>query len=212
MLAGNVLKDIINAIEEEGNGEKGKKGDGERTNPHSVLRTPHSSVVRLQTIFRQAAGSFIISNAHRINQGQMPIIDNDQATDFFLFKTEEPERAAQLCVELVQGAFHAVLPFPGDIQVLCPMSQRGWRGCAQRGDQTALNPYENKPQKRDRQPCLSSRRPGDADSQQLRQRVYNGDVGVISAVDVEMQKIKVNIDGREVSTTFLNWTIGARLY
>ena len=60
-----------------------------------------AAVVRLQTIFRQEAGSYIIANAHRINHGEMPVIDNDGARDFFLFKTEEPERAAQLCVELV---------------------------------------------------------------------------------------------------------------
>ncbi len=64
--AGNVLKDLIAAIE-------AISGQG----PESA------AVVRLDTIFRQASGSYIISNAHRINQGQMPVIDNEQATRLF---------------------------------------------------------------------------------------------------------------------------------
>ncbi len=96
--AGNVLKDVIAAIEE-------TTDDGRPTtkasSPLSVVGR-HSSVVKLDVIFRQAAGSYIITNAHRINTGQMPTIDNASAHDFFLFKTDDPERAAQLCVELVQ--------------------------------------------------------------------------------------------------------------
>jgi len=93
----------------------------------------------------------------------------------------------------------------GDIQVLCPM-HRGVVGVAALNEaiQTALNPYsENKPQKQ-----IGSRayRLGDR-VMQIRnnydKEVYNGDVGVISAVDVEMQKIKVNIDGRMVEYDFL---------
>lgn len=51
--------------------------------------------------------------------------------------------------------------------------------------------------------ALSSRRPGDAFTNNYDKEVYNGDVGVIEAVDVEMQKIKVNIDGRMVEYDFL---------
>ena len=85
-------------------------------------RLGSAAVVRLQTIFRQAAGSYIITNAHRINHGEMPVIDNDGARDFFLFKTEEPERAAQLCVELVTERIPRRFGIPPeDIQVLSPM-------------------------------------------------------------------------------------------
>ncbi|MFN8441092.1 MAG: ATP-dependent RecD-like DNA helicase [Caldilineaceae bacterium] len=196
--AGNVLKDVINAIEDTGQSDKAIR------NPQSAIR--NSSVVRLQTIFRQDAGSYIITNAHRINQGQMPVIDNDHATDFFLFKTEEPERAAQLCVELVQTRIPRRFAIPtGDIQVLCPM-HRGVVGVGALNEaiQAALNPFsENKPEKR-----IGSRayRVGDR-VMQIRnnydKEVYNGDIGIITQVDVELQKVKVNLDGRAIEYDFL---------
>src|SRR5690606_32999013 len=87
--AGNVLKDLIAAIE--------------TLHDQASPLARQATVIRLQTIFRQAADSAIITNAHRINRGDMPIITNQGATDFYLFKTDDPERAAQLCVELVQS-------------------------------------------------------------------------------------------------------------
>src|SRR5690606_30749541 len=81
--AGNVLKDLIAAIE--------------TLHDQASPLARQATVIRLQTIFRQAADSAIITNAHRINRGDMPIITNQGATDFYLFKTDDPERAAQLC-------------------------------------------------------------------------------------------------------------------
>ena len=71
-----------------------------------------AAVVRLREIFRQAQGSLIITNAHRINQGHMPDLSNAADTDFFLFKTDDPQRAAALCVELVQDRIPAPLRHP----------------------------------------------------------------------------------------------------
>jgi exodeoxyribonuclease V alpha subunit len=130
--AGSVLKDIIAAIEERG------VGSGE------------AKVVRLQTIFRQEAGSFIVANAHRINQGKMPTIDNDHATDFFLFKIDDPERAAQLCVEAVQTRIPRRFAIPPES---CPEPARA--------GQAPTSGW---------QPLLPPGRPGDAGAQQLRQR------------------------------------------
>ncbi len=67
-----------------------------------VIDSGAAAVVRLDVIFRQAAGSYIIENAHRINQGQMPEWRPEQSQDFFLFQTDDPERAAELVVEVVQ--------------------------------------------------------------------------------------------------------------
>jgi ATP-dependent exoDNAse (exonuclease V) alpha subunit len=104
----------------------------------NLLRS-QSAVIRLHTIFRQEAGSFIIANAHRINAGQMPVIDNEQATDFFLFRPRTPERAAQLCVELVAERIPRRFGIPPEeIQVLSPMHRgvigvaRSTRRCRQR--------------------------------------------------------------------------------
>ncbi len=177
--AGNVLQDVIEAIE--GAGETGRQGDKEAGRPLA-----NAKVVRLKTIFRQEAGSYIITNAHRINQGLMPILENDSATDFFVFRTEEPERAAQLCVELVQSRIPRRFAIPSaDIQLLSPM-HRGVVGVGALNEalQSALNPAnERKGEKR-----MGSRlyRAGDR-VMQIRnnydKEVYNGDMGTILTVD-----------------------------
>ena len=67
-------------------------------------------VTRLTTIFRQAADSAIIANAHRINQGEIPVFSgavNDEGSgtqgkgDFFLFPAEEAEAAADWVLDVV---------------------------------------------------------------------------------------------------------------
>ncbi len=201
--AGSVLDDIIQAIEsaQERIQEAGPSQDG------WVDRLArNASVVRLTTIFRQAEGSLIVRNAHRVNQGQMPIIDNQKATDFFLFRTEDPERAAQLCVELVQTRIprRFAIP-PEDIQVLSPM-HRGVAGvrALNLALQAALNPAdEAKPER-----VVGSRvfRLGDR-VMQLRnnydKEVYNGDMGQIVGVDRVEQRMTIDFDGRRVAYDFL---------
>lgn len=190
--AGNVLKDIIGAIDE-------LHGSG------NLVKT-QTAVVRLETIFRQAADSFIITNAHRIHRGEMPVTTNEEPTDFYLFKTEEPERAAQLVVELVKERIPRRFGIPsGDIQVLSPM-HRGIAGVGVLNDnlQESLNPpASNKAQRQ-----LGNRlyRAGDR-VMQIRNNydkdVYNGDMGVVTAVDLELQKLTVMMDGRVVPYDFL---------
>ncbi|RME57897.1 MAG: ATP-dependent RecD-like DNA helicase [Caldilineae bacterium] len=192
--AGNVLEDIIQAV------EAGRRAE------ESASLWRQAAVVRLETIFRQAAGSYIIENAHRINRGQMPILDNETATDFFLFRTEDPERAAQLCVELVQTRIprRFAIP-PADIQVLSPM-HRGVAGVAALNQalQQAINPPA--PNKAER--ALGARvfRVGDR-VMQVRNNydkdVYNGDVGQIIALDPVQQNLTVVMDGRRVVYDFL---------
>jgi exodeoxyribonuclease V alpha subunit len=191
--AGNVLKDVIDAIDE----------------LYEIIGHPLSmqaAVVRLQTIFRQAADSFIITNAHRVNRGEMPVMTNEPPTDFYLFKTEKPERAAQLVVELVKERIPRQFAIPStDIQVLSPM-HRGVVGVGMLNEslQAALNPAGvNAPQ---RQVGNRIYRAGDR-VMQLRNNydkdVYNGDMGVITGVDLEMQKLTVMMDGRAVFYDFL---------
>jgi exodeoxyribonuclease V alpha subunit len=165
-----------------------------------------SAVIRLQTIFRQAAGSFIITNAHRINAGALPVIDNKAATDFFLFRTEEPERAAELCVELAAERIPRRFGIPSkEIQVLAPM-HRGVVGVAALNTalQRALNPpAPNRPER-----TVGSRlyRVGDK-VMQIRNNydkdVYNGDIGRITALDPVMHTVTVTFDGRSVGYEFL---------
>jgi exodeoxyribonuclease V alpha subunit len=185
---GNVLKDIIAALES-------KEAPAGR-----------AAVIRLQTIFRQKAGSLIIANAHRINAGQMPIIDNSAATDFFLFRTEMPERAAELCVELVTERIPRRFGIPPEeIQVLAPM-HRGVAGVAALNAalQKALNPPGPDHPER----TIGSRvyRVGDR-VMQIRNNydkdVYNGDIGRIAALDPIFHTVTVVFDGRPVRYEFL---------
>jgi exodeoxyribonuclease V alpha subunit len=185
---GNVLKDIIAALES-------KEAPAGR-----------AAVIRLQTIFRQKAGSLIIANAHRINAGQMPIIDNSAATDFFLFRTEMPERAAELCVELVTERIPRRFGIPPEeIQVLAPM-HRGVAGVAALNAalQRALNPPGPDHPER----TIGSRvyRVGDR-VMQIRNNydkdVYNGDIGRIAALDPIFHTVTVVFDGRPVRYEFL---------
>ena len=192
--AGNVLKDLIAAVEGVDNG------------PAGTVIARQSAVVRLQTIFRQEAGSYIITNAHRINAGEIPTVDNDNATDFFLFRTEEPERAAQLCVELVQSRIPKRFAIPTqDIQVLSPM-HRGVVGVGALNEalQAAINPASA--QRPERRIGNRAYRVGDR-VMQIRnnydKEVYNGDMGIIQAMDMELQKVTVTVDGRPVVYDFL---------
>jgi exodeoxyribonuclease V alpha subunit len=188
--AGNVLEDMIQAVEG-GEDTPGLAG---------------AAVVRLETIFRQAADSFIIRNAHRINNGEMPLIDNERASDFFLFRVDDPERAAQLCVELVQKRIPSKFAIPPqDIQVLSPM-HRGIVGVGALNGalQEALNPA--RPGVAERQVGSRVYRPGDR-VMQLRNNydkdVYNGDMGIITALDPIEQEVTVLIDNRKVQYNFL---------
>ena len=198
--AGNVLEDIIQAIE---NAQKESPAEAQGRRGESLAS---AAVVRLDTIFRQAAGSFIIENAHRINRGQMPEMDSDKASDFFLFRTEEPERAAQLVVELVQERIprRFAIP-PQDIQVLSPM-HRGVVGVAALNDaiQKAVNPP--RPDRPERMVGSRIFRVGDR-VMQIRnnydKEVYNGDMGHITGLDAIEQQVVVSIDGKPVAYDFL---------
>lgn len=85
-------------------------------------------VVRLTEIFRQAQTSQIIVNAHRINQGQLPVkTPNGESTDFFYIAAETPEdifaKLIQVVTERIPGKFN--FDPINDIQVLTPMNRGG---------------------------------------------------------------------------------------
>ncbi len=177
--AGNVLADIINSGE--------------------------VPVVKLDQIFRQGAGSAIVSNAHRINQGQMPLMGRD-ITDFFFFQEEDPEKAGDLVVELVASRIPKRFSYPPQaIQVLAPM-HRGKSGVGYLNEklQEVLNPAgESKGQKQYGNKLF---REGDK-VLQLRnnydKQVYNGDAGLIMDISQEDQTVKVRLeDEREVEYDF----------
>ncbi|HEX2915839.1 MAG TPA: AAA family ATPase [Chloroflexia bacterium] len=170
-----------------------------------VIRSGVVPVVKLDQIFRQGADSAIISNAHLINEGKMPVTGGE-IKDFFFFNEDDPELAGDLVVDLVAKRIPARFSFnPADIQVLSPM-HRGKAGVGYLNEklQEVLNPAgDGKGQK---QFGGTAYRVGDK-VLQLRnnydKEVFNGDGGVITGISHENQEIKVRLeDGREVSYDF----------
>jgi exodeoxyribonuclease V alpha subunit len=164
-----------------------------------------TAVVRLELIFRQAADSLIVRNAHRINQGQMPETPKD-AGDFFLFVKQDPGEAAELLIDVI--ARRIPLKFGldpmDDVQVLAPM-YNGILGVNQLNLslQSTLNPPGKKAERR-----IGGRvfRVGDKVMQTVNnydKNVYNGDIGRITALDTVQQTITVSIDGAPVVYDFL---------
>ena len=153
-------------------------------------------VVRLTKIFRQAAASRIITNAHRINRGRMPDLSNGKQSDFFFLEEEDPETAAQEIVRLVKERLPRAYG-TRDIQVLTPM-QRGAVGAANLNQvlQAALNAD------------AAGLRRGGTDYRlhdkvmQIRnnydKEVFNGDIGTVCRVNTEDRELTVSFDGREI--------------
>src|SRR5919204_865557 len=161
--------------------------------------------VRLTHIFRQAQHSGVVTNAHRINAGQMPVMQGLE--DFFLFAEDDPERLADLVVDIVANRLprRFGLDARRDVQVLCPM-HRGPAGAGVLNEklQQALTPAR---------PGLPERRYGGRVYRvgdkvtQLRnnydKKVFNGSVGVVTGLSLEEQELRVFMDEtEEISYSF----------
>ncbi|RLC70562.1 MAG: ATP-dependent RecD-like DNA helicase, partial [Chloroflexi bacterium] len=163
-----------------------------------LIRSGRAAVVQLTTIFRQAADSGIVVNAHRINQGQFPILN--EFGGFYFFGEKRPKQAADLLVDIVGRRIpekFGLYPID-DVQVLAPM----YRGACGVDDlnarlQEALNPAgQGKAERR-----LGERvfRVGDKVMQTRNdydRMVFNGDVGRIAAVDPVLKEMAVLMPGR----------------
>lgn len=160
-------------------------------------------VTRLTEIFRQAKGSKIITNAHRINQGEFPEIFTAERSDFHFIEAETPEAIKQVILQLVSQEIPKLWKFhPFDeIQVLSPM-KRGLIGCEMLNEalQSLLNPNE-KPLYR------AGHRFHVFDKvMQIRnnydKKVYNGDIGKITHIDPVEQCMWISFDEKEVEYDF----------
>ena len=165
-----------------------------------VINSGRAAVVQLTTIFRQAADSGIVVNAHRINRGQVPILN--EFNDFYFFSKKDPHEAADLLVDIVQRRIpHKFGLDPVDeLQVLAPM-YRGACGVANLNArlQETLNPAS--PRKVERRLGGRAFRVGDKVMQTRNnylRDVYNGDIGRVTAIDPVEQTLTVAIDGQPV--------------
>jgi exodeoxyribonuclease V alpha subunit len=174
--AGNVLRDIIDA--------------------HCL------PVVKLNEIFRQSRESMIIVNAHRINNGEMPLFRGDEGYlhDFYFFAIEEPEKVLEKIVYLCKEGIPSRFGYdPLDaIQILTPM-HKGVVGVSNLNIelQKELNPGRDELIRGGRifragDKVLQIRNNYDKD-------VYNGDIGRVKDIDRETQEVLVEFDGRIVS-------------
>ena len=167
-----------------------------------IIRSGKFTVVRLTEIFRQAQESMIVVNAHKVNQGQFPVlkdIDKPEKTDFQFIQEEDPEKILQnildLCSERIprQFRFHPLR----EIQVLAPM-HKGIIGVANLNIelQKRLNPGQSGITR-----GAWNFRIGDKVMQIVNnydKDVFNGDIGWISKIDPEEREVGIDFDGRLV--------------
>lgn len=174
---GNVLKDII----------------ASRTIP----------VTTLNVIFRQAAGSKIITNAHKINQGLFPDIWNTNDSDFFFVEANENEDVLREILSLATQRLPKKYDLhpTKDIQVLAPM-KRGIIGTENLNValQGILNTETNALIRHGQKYLVGDK------VMQIRNNydkaIYNGDIGKITSIDQVDQEVSVDFDGHEVFYDF----------
>ena len=162
-------------------------------------------VVRLTEVFRQAAESRVIINAHRINRGQMPELDQTgPGSDFYFVDAADPEDGVQKILTIVRDRIPKAFGLDAvrDIQVLCPMNRGGLGARSLNVElQKALNPPgEERVERFGWTFC-----PGDKVMQvenDYDREVYNGDLGIISRLDMEESELHVTFDGRDVTYGF----------
>ncbi|MCX6729947.1 MAG: ATP-dependent RecD-like DNA helicase, partial [Candidatus Portnoybacteria bacterium] len=161
-------------------------------------------VVKLTEIFRQAANSQIIVNAHRINQGQFPVQNSTSLSDFYFIQAQTPEEIQEKLLHVVIEKIPKRFNFDPkrDIQVLTPMN-RGGLGSRSLNSilQAKLNPNS--------EPKISrfgtTFAPGDKIIQNVNnydKDVFNGDIGIIESIDLEESEVQINFDGHLVTYDF----------
>lgn len=174
-----------------------------------VIASGAATVVRLTEIFRQAAESQIVLNAHRINAGEAPTLspppgDDPDRTDFYFVSRDDPTAARATVVELCAERIPRTFGFDPlvDIQVLAPM-HRGECGTTalNLALQERLNPQ--RPGARDLARGNRAFRAGDKVMQTRNnydREVYNGDIGVVTSLSADRGELAVELpDGRRIS-------------
>jgi exodeoxyribonuclease V alpha subunit len=171
-----------------------------------VIRSGTVPVIELNEVFRQARESLIIMNAHRINQGLVPEVkgSGEDPGDFYFIEQEDPNQVLNIIMELVLNRIPQRFNMDPmkDIQILSPM-HKGLLGTANLNMklQNALNPSKKEIIRGDRRFALNDK------VMQIRnnyeKEVFNGDIGMIKAIDGEKQEIVVTYDDKPVLYDYL---------
>ncbi len=165
-----------------------------------IIHSNRIKTVKLTHIFRQASKSLVVVNAHRVNRGEFPYLKGSPESDFYFLAKQEPEEVREtilnLCKKEIPQQFVGLNPIE-DIQVISPL----YRGAAgvdrlNRDLQNVLNPNSL---------FLSwgGTKFGVGDKvMQLRnnyqKEVFNGDIGRVSNIDPEEEKVWVCFPEKEV--------------
>ncbi len=183
---------------------------------NDILRSNVLPSIRLTEIFRQAQESLIVMNAHRVNQGQLPIL-RDVKNDFFFLGATAEESVAQTIVGLCTTRLPQNMGIlPEQIQVLSP-TKKGLTGTVNLNKllQKSLNPPS--PEKKERAFGEFIFREGDrvmqirnnydmmwtkTDGSMVGSGVFNGDVGIIQRIDTAMEQLTVIFDDRQADYDF----------
>ena len=183
---------------------------------NDMLRSEMLNAVRLTEIFRQAQESLIVMNAHRINRGEMPNL-RQRRSDFFFLPCRTEQEVSQTITDLCARRLPQNMGIlPEQIQVLTP-TRKGGVGTVNLNKmlQNSLNPAS--PTKKERQSGEFSFREGDrvmqirnnydimwkkCDGSAVGTGVFNGDVGVVKAIEPGMEQMTVVFDDREVDYDF----------
>ena len=181
-----------------------------------VIRSHMIPTVRLTEIFRQSAGSSIISYAHAINRGEHPPLTQNKG-DFFFLRRNDPEKAVETILELCARRLPENMDIPvSDIQVLTP-TRRHETGSVSLNMrlQEVLNPPDEKKKEhkfgeiifREGDRVMQIRNDYDIllktpDGLSCSLGVFNGDVGQIIAIDRAMETLTVDFDGRYATYGF----------
>lgn len=168
-----------------------------------LIKSQKIPVVRLSEIFRQAAHSKIIINAHRINQGEFPIYKSseDELNDFYFIPSDDENDIQEKLLYIVTKRIPERFGFNPlqDIQVLTPM-HRGGLGTRALNEHLQKNLNAEAGPKITRFGCTFA--PNDKVVQNVNnydKEVFNGDIGRITDVNLDENEVKVNFYGRLVS-------------
>ena len=176
---------------------------------HDIIDSGLLPVVALTEVFRQAMESLIVTNAHRIVSGEYPLLDAKDR-DFFFLQREQPDSAAATLVELYTKRLPAAYGYDPlrDIQIICP-SRKGEIGTVRLNQrlQEILNPAS--PEKDELSQGGRVFRVGDKVMQiknnydivwtkgkQTGEGVFNGDIGLITAVNPNIKFMKIQFDDK----------------
>lgn len=168
-----------------------------------LINSGNIPVCELKKIYRQEGQSQIIRNAHKVRDGQFPYIKNKDSEDFFFLEKNDPEEVVNLILHLLTNKIPSSFGMDplNDVQVLVP-TNKGVCGVINLNSriQKILNPGSTG--------LLHGNRwfrVGDKVIQlknNYNKGIYNGDIGIITSIDMELNEASIEYDGRKVDYSF----------